>query len=188
MCGCWLPAARYRPAIRRTSVPCRSPKRGCPDSLFGEDSAGSLELLCAHSPTSSSPRSRCWRHLTFAKLLKNSIALDRYRFNRRCAELKIQLTRSAGFDSTRQGLRVGFANSSFLKHRAELRWAARRRDSRPLKDCWCAYRCQRGVRRWFGAWPASRAGLAVLGVEGDGKTWAVASWLSGGYLKTLLSL
>jgi hypothetical protein len=32
--------------------------------------------------------------------------------------------------------------------------------------------------RWLAEWPSKRSGLAVLGEEGDGKTWAVASWLS----------
>lgn len=32
--------------------------------------------------------------------------------------------------------------------------------------------------QWLLTWPTNREGLAVLGEEGDGKTWALASWLS----------
>ena len=34
------------------------------------------------------------------------------------------------------------------------------------------------LEEWFTSWPVHRSGIAAVGDEGDGKTWALATWLA----------
>jgi hypothetical protein len=146
------------------------------------DGAGSLDILCAHGldiVTSAIRAAKTPGIRGIGQELKR-ITADA-EFARRCADLKTQFTKSAGYDAARQRLRA-WHRERFLSE-AQSRVALGQPvdvDAR-LAQGLLVPRADASAEfdRWLGAWPANRTSLAVLGEEGDGKTWAVASWLSG---------
>ncbi len=146
-----------------------------------DESPSTLEVLCAEG------RDIVLEYLRAAKVQSiraiekelERIALDA-EFSRRRDRLKAAFTTSAGYDATRQRLREWLLGQfgSEANSRAALGQAidvdAKARAGRLVSR----KQANAEFERWLKAWPTEKAPLAVLGEEGDGKTWAVASWMS----------
>jgi hypothetical protein len=137
-----------------------------------------LEALCAHAPEI------VLAHLETAGVITTGLSTEL----RRIAE-------HPAFASRRDALRTAFSKSAgyeSLRERARqllLRRFASEVESRAAfgQSIDIEFQAQRGrlVRRsaavnaftqWLSTWHQKPRTLAVLGEEGDGKTWAVASW------------
>lgn len=142
---------------------------------------GSLATLCAIEPglVAAALRDAGVARADAVGSLLSRIQL-RPEFERRRAELATALRGGGSIHSVRfqleASLRDAFASTT--KARASFGQAID-----------VGHQAQRGLlveRRavfarldeWLSAWPADHAGLAVTGEEGDGKTWAVGSWLA----------
>lgn len=144
-----------------------------------DGSPSTLEALCAHAPEV------VLAHLKKAGVITTGLATEL----RRIAE-------HPAFASRRDALRTAFSKSAgyeSLRDRSRqllLRRFASEVESRAAfgQSLDIEFQAQRGrlVRRpaavnaftqWLSTWHQQPRILAVLGEEGDGKTWAVASWL-----------
>lgn len=149
-------------------------------SLDGSN-GGSLATLCAIEPGVVAEALRD-AGVAQADAVGSLLRLMQLRpeFGRRRDELATALRGGAGVHSVRfqleTALRDAFASATKSRaslgqpidvgHQAEM---GRLIERRAVSD---------RLDEWLNAWPAHHAGLAVTGEEGDGKTWAVGSWLA----------
>ena len=147
----------------------------------GDERPNSLEVLCAHSPdiVISHLQKIADPNIRAIEGELARIAADP-EFLRKCDRIKALLTNSAGYDAARHRLHEWLLSrfNSEANSRVALGQAVdvnlKRIEGRLVPRA----TTNTEFDQWLSAWPTSRCGLAVLGEEGDGKTWAVASWLS----------
>jgi hypothetical protein len=146
----------------------------------GDGTPSSLEVLCAHSPETVCSRSGVSAVIDAEplKTLLRRIA-EHPNYQGRLSELKTNFSSPlAGYDNWRARHNRWFIET--LKSDQE----ARASHGQPInieepgvmlirRDS-----ASRSLDEWWQGWGGSHEFLAALGEEGDGKTWAVVSWLS----------
>jgi hypothetical protein len=146
----------------------------------GDDSPSSLEVICANGADIVLSHLRASKATDLKKIGKELEGLAAtLEFSRRRDRLKAVFTTSAGYDAMRVRLREwNLAQFSSPDGRIALGQVVDVESKRSAGLLVPRTRCLSAFDRWISDWPSKRTGLAVLGEEGDGKTWAVASWIS----------
>ena len=146
----------------------------------GDGSPSSLETLCANSPDTLTANLAISKHTSkrvINRLLTTIASTAEYRT--RLNELKDRFsTPLIGYENWRLAQNNWYVNC--LKSERE----ARAFYLQPLNVDDASVKLitressRKAMDEWFCNWGKDRNALVILGEEGDGKTWGVASWLS----------
>jgi hypothetical protein len=146
----------------------------------GDGDPGSLEVLCANSPEVVLNHAGIPAGCDKDELKKVLDGFSQHaNYARRLSDLREYFVSSlAGYGNWRVRQNEGFLSSLTSSREARAQYGQPINLDEPGVLLVPRTSVRTAITKWYEGWKDSHSFLSVLGEEGDGKTWGVASWLA----------